>query len=553
MSRVHTVLISLMLGCMALQAHAASLVSSVDRARLNAGETVELTLESDDPTLFGKPDLSSLEASFTVQGTRQVNHLTTLDSGSQATTRWIITLLPKQNGTVIIPPLQLGELSSLPITLQVIQGESQDPSSTLAPVFIEASLDQGTVYVQAQAVLTLRIYHSVSLFDDSNLTPLVIADARIEKLGETRTYEKLINGIRHGVIEMRYAIYPQNSGELLIPAQVFSATLVQDVPSQVQDPGQNAQPAVPKPGKLIHVSSTEITLSVKAKPADYPADSPWLPARSVSLTEDWNPEPDHSLVGDSLTRSLTVKAEGLSSAQLPPLPATNVGGLRRYPDQPQLSNQASDRGLIGSRVEREALVPTRTGAIDLPALDVVWWNTHEDHLEHSSLPARTLQVASNPGLSVDTPVNTNNGQGLGGPLLWPWQLSTFLLMCSTLFGFGLWWRARWQPAEARMVQTGPSPRTVLDELKRASLANDPQATRQALDAWARQQPETLADMAARFVPLSDALDGLNGALYSETAHDWKGEDLWSAVRTLPASERSLDPTTDTSLPPLYPK
>jgi hypothetical protein len=94
---------------------------------------------------------------------------------------------------------------------------------------------------------------------------------------------------------------------------------------------------------------------------------------------------------------------------------------------------------------------------------------------------------------------------------------------------------------------------VLDDLKRASLANDPQATRQALDAWARQQPETLADMAARFVPLSDALDGLNGALYSETGQLWLGEELWRAVRTLPAPEHIQDPASDQSLPPLYPK
>jgi hypothetical protein len=51
-------------------------------------------------------------------------------------------------------------------------------------VFIEASLDQSSVYVQAQAILTLRIYHSVSLYDDSSLTPLQIADARIEQLGD---------------------------------------------------------------------------------------------------------------------------------------------------------------------------------------------------------------------------------------------------------------------------------------------------------------------------------------------------------------------------------
>jgi len=133
-------------------------------------------------------------------------------------------------------------------------------------------------------------------------------------------------------------------------------------------------------------------------------------------------------------------------------------------------------------------------------------------------------------------------------------LTCLILACTTLLGFGLWWRARWQPAILRAAQTGPSPRTLLDDLKRASQANDPQATRQALDAWARQQPETLADMAARFVPLSDALDGLNGALYSETGQYWQGEELWRAVKAIPTAEREQDPAGDsTSLPPLYPK
>jgi len=94
---------------------------------------------------------------------------------------------------------------------------------------------------------------------------------------------------------------------------------------------------------------------------------------------------------------------------------------------------------------------------------------------------------------------------------------------------------------------------LLDDIKRASLANDPHATRQALDAWARQQPETLADMAARFIPLSDALDGLNGALYSETGQHWQGEELWRAIRAIPTAETVQDPVGDSGLPPLYPK
>ncbi|WP_237886054.1 BatD family protein [Pseudomonas sp. PGPR40] len=531
-----------------VQAQAAELVASVDRSRLNSGETVELTLETSDVTQFGKPDLTPLEPLFDVRGTRQVNQLNTLNGDTQATTRWIITLLPRQNGSVVIPPLQLGDVQSQPITVQVIESETQDSSNTLAPVFIEASLDQNSVYVQAQAILTLRIYHSVSLYDDSSLTPLQIPDARIEQLGESRTYEKVINGLRHGVIEMRYAIYPQHSGELTIPAQMFSATLVDTLPSQ------DATPQGLKPGKLMRVKSAEIPLTVKAKPGTYPADVPWLPARSLSLSESWSPEPDLAQVGDSLTRSLILNAEGLASSQLPPLPATEINGLRRYPDQPVLGNQSSERGLIGSREDREALVPTRTGAIDLPSVEVVWWNTFEDHLEHSSLPARTLQVASNPSLIVDTPAGSPQVMsGANNEALWWWKLSTVILACTTLLGFGLWWRARWQPAILRAAQTGPSPRTLLDDLKRACQANDSHATRQALDAWARQQPETLADMAARFVPLSDALDGLNGALYSETGQYWQGEDLWRAIRAIPTAEGVQDMVGDSGLPPLYPK
>lgn len=541
-----TVLLLPLLICTAT-AHAAELIASVDRSRLNSGETVELTLETNDVTQFGKPDLTPLEPLFEVRGTRQVNQLNTLNGDNRATTRWIITLLPKENGSVLIPPLQVGDVQSQPITVQVVESDVREDKNSLDPVFIEASLDQSSVYVQAQAILTLRIYHSVSLYDDSSLNPLQIADARVEQLGDTRTYEKDINGVRHGVIEMRYAIYPQHSGLLTIAPQTFSATLVET------QPAQDSTAQGPKPGKLMRVSSAQIPLTVKPKPLTYPIDAPWLPARSLSLSESWNPEPEHTQVGDSLTRSLTLKVEGLASSQLPAMPATEVNGLRRYPDQPVLSNQSSDRGLIGSREEREALVPSRSGLIDLPTVDVVWWNTFEDHLEHTSLPARTLQVANNPSLQVDTPTGGLQPSAVDNDVLWWWKLSTLILACTTLLGFGLWWRARWQPAVHRAAQTGPSPRTLMDDIKRASQANDPHATRQALDAWARQQPETLADMAARFVPLSDALDGLNGALYSETGQHWQGEDLWRAIRTIPAAERVQDPVGDSGLPPLYPK
>ncbi|MCP3749338.1 BatD family protein [Pseudomonas sp. SBB6] len=541
MSRVCVLVFSLFL---ALQVQAAALLASVDRTRLNAGETLELTLETQDVTQFGKPDLTPLQANFEVRGTRQVNSLNSLDESS-ANTRWIITLLPRQSGSVEIPALQLGEVRSQPISLQIQANEVSRENQ--GPVFIDASLDQPQVYVQAQAVLTLSIYHSVPLYDDSSLSPLQLDNAKVEPLGESRTFEKVIDGVRHGVIEMRYAIYPQQSGDLKIPALNFSATAAQNDAEQELNS--------PRAGKQVQVSSTPLVLTVDPIPADYPANAPWLPANSLTLEEHWSPDPaqQQTQIGDSLTRTVILQAEGLSSAQLPPLPGTEVTGLRRYPDQPQLRNQVNDRGLLGVREEREALVPTHSGRLELPSQEVVWWNTREDHLERSSLPARSLQIEDNPALSADKPASVDPVT-VQTHLLWPWQLSTLVLALTTLLGFALWWRARSQPAVLRAAQTGPSPRTLLDDLKRACQANDPQATRQALDAWARQQPETLAEMTARFVPLSDALDGLNGALYSESGQYWQGEELWRAIGTIPAAEQVQPAQSESgSLPPLYPK
>ncbi|BAN47782.1 BatD family protein [Metapseudomonas resinovorans] len=544
-------LCTLLLSLLALAVQAAGFTANVDRTRLSEGETVELTLESSDPTLFGKPDLTPLDGDFEVLGTRQINQLGTFNGKNDRATRWIITLQPRQTGFVTIPALKLGEAHSAPITLHVQKAAKQEKSaSKLEPVFIEASLDQESVYVQAQAILTLRIYHSVSLYDDSSLSPLQMDDARVEQLGDTRTYEKEINGVRHGVIEVRYALFPQKSGVLDIPPQVFSATLV--------DPGSDTayQPFGPRPGKLTRVNSPRIPLTVQPKPAEYPADVPWLPARNLTLTESWSPDPKTVRTGDSLTRSLMLMVEGLSSAQIPPLPATQAEGLRRYPDQPQVGNKVDERGIVGSREEREALVPTRSGRLELPAVNVTWWNTRENRLEHSEIPARTLEVAINPELeSGPAPtVETQADGNIPRARLWPWQLACALLACTTFLGFALWWRARRQPAILPTAQTGPSPRTLLDELRRACQSNDPHATRQALDNWARQQPETLADMAARFVPLSDAMDGLNGALYSEAGQHWQGEDLWKAIRALPTPQTEQQATLEPSqLPPLYPR
>lgn len=537
----------LLLLCMPL-AQAASFTASVDRMQLNAGESVQLILESDDTTQFLTPDLSPLKPFFELLSSRQVNRLSTATGAERPVTQWLLTLLPKQTGFVIIPPLSLGDLQSTPINLY-IKDVTEQNIGQLEPVYIDTQLDRDWVYIQAQVILTLRIYHAIPLFSDGNLTPLLLDNARVEQLDKPRTFERHINGVRHGVIEVSYAIFPQQSGLINIPPQTFSATLAGHDPHSLT-------PFTAQPGQRIEVKSARIPLQVKDIPNDYPTDAVWLPAQDISLTQSWTPSLDTPInIGTAVTRLLKLQAQGLPSSLLPDITPPASPDYKAYLDQPVFSHQDTELGLTSRREQRQAFVFQTPGQQSLAAIKLPWWNTITDQLEYAELAEQKLHIQTAMFNQVSPALMPSHSQPAAPVALIQqlifWQTLSALLALLSLAGFILWWRARHQPAVIAASSSGPTPRSLQDDLKRACLSNDANSTRLALDAWARQYPETLADMAARDSTLSAALDALNSALYSENYSDWQGQALWQAIGNLSFNPQAQS-SDDEQLPPLYP-
>lgn len=532
-------LILLLLSLSGPLAHAA-LEASVDRTRLVEGESLELTLETPSAGRLSELDLSPLEAHFEVHGTRQLSLVSQIDGRTSPVTRWVISMTPLRTGFLVIPPLLLGDTSSEPISLHVLSADqaATDRGARLAPVFIDSEVDIETPYVQAQVLLTLRIYHSVSLFDDSTLSGLDIPDARVESLGAPRNFERLINGVRHGVIEVRYAIFPQHSGELEIPSQLFSATALQ--------PGSNGRSSA-RSGRLVQVRSPSISLNVRPIPDDYPADAPWLPARSLNLTQVWQPDPGIDLFsGEPLTRTLSLTAEGLNASQLPALQSLTGDTakdqhLRQYADQPQLHTEQSDNGVRGVRHDSAALVALQEGSWTLPALTVYWWNTEQDRLETARLDSVVLNISRDADFSsVSSPISFAPATPA---LLWPWQLACALLTIGLLASLHLLYRTRRALAEYQLTETeehfdDQQQGNPLADLQAACRTNRPAEARKALEAWARQQHhEGLIGLSHNHLELEEALDDLNACLFGQARHTWRGKPLWRAVRMVIQSQR----------------
>ena len=534
----------------------AALEASVDRTRLVEGESLELTLETPSAGRMSELDLTPLAEHFEVQGTRQLSLVSQINGRTTPVTRWVVTLTPLRTGFLVIPPISLGDASSQPISLHVLSAAqaAADQSAQLAPVFIDSEVDIETPYVQAQVLLTLRIYHSVSLFDDSTLSGLDIPNARVESLGPPRNFERLINGVRHGVIEIRYAIFPQHSGELEIPSQLFSATALQ--------PGSNGRPSA-RSGRLVQVRSPSITLQVRGIPDSYPENAPWIPAKSLNLMQTWQPDPGIDLFsGEPLTRTLILSADGLNASQLPALQSLSADQtsqqLRQYADQPKLHTDSNDAGMRGVRHDSAALVALEEGSYNLPPIVVHWWNTTEDRLETASLDSLVLNVSRDSDFgSVSPPINYAPAEPVR---IWPWQLACALLTLALLDSLHLLRRSRQALAEYQLTETeehfdDQQQGNPLADLQAACRTNRPAEARKALESWARQQhSDGLIGLSHNHLELEEALEELNGCLFGRARHTWRGKPLWRAVRMVIQSQRrDAEEESTPKLESLYPE
>src|SRR5690606_2987197 len=157
----------------------------------------------------------------------------------------------------------------------------------------------------------------------------------------------------------------------------------------------------------LRLRSEEQQLDINAMPTQF-AGAPWLPARKVTLSEHWSASRDQLKVGEPITRSITITAEGLTAGQISPLIPDSIDGLTFYPDQAQTDEQKTAEGVTGTRIETFAIVPNRSGEFTLPAITLNWWDTSANKMQTAQLPETVVNVADNPfATTPSTPINTD--------------------------------------------------------------------------------------------------------------------------------------------------
>jgi len=520
-----------------------------DRDPVSLEESFNLVFSADeDPD--GEPDFSPLNEDFDVLRQGRSTQITMVNGRLTRRAEWTVTVMARQAGDVTVPPIAFGSDTSRPIRLTVLPGRAhRSAGSGSAPLQLEVEAEPKNPYVQAQVVLTLRLLHQVAL-RNGQLEDPKLEDAMIQKLGDDRRYQIERDGRRYGVIERRFAIFPQKSGTLRIEPIGLEAELAGSGNSMFDQFFGGG-------GRVTKIRSEATTLQVRAIPAAFKGKH-WLPAASLTLDQAWSSDPPSTKVGEPITRTLSVRGEGVTMGMLPELidrSAAAAAELKQYPDQPAISEQHGPGGLTGVRREKTALIPMKDGSFKVPGIEIPWWNTKTDKLEVARLPETTLKVLPSPeaspppirpedeldlsGLAPKTPEPSAAAQAPAAqpvPLTAnPWFWATCLCAAGWLAtGLAWYFRGGRKPAAAATkAERAPDFSGTMKQLKRACADGDPEAARRAILAWGAARwpaspPVNLEQTASRLGGDAQALiQDLNRALYGNGKDNWNSEGLYA--------------------------
>ena len=549
----------------------AKLTATADRTVLDSNETLQLLVRFDGQAVTSQPDFDVLKRDFKILSNNRQQQISISNGRSESYTDWKLTLAPKRIGRLLVPSIKYKKDISDAIEISV---RKASPSNTTGqPVYTETLIDKPAVYVQEQLLLTHRLYTSIQLTDLS-MEELVLPGAIIQKVAQNQ-FQKRVGNKDYMVVEMKYALFPQTSGKLNIPAVAIS----------VYQPGNNQSSFFRSRGNQIIRNTEAKTIDVMAKPAHIDADQ-WMPSSQLTISQKWSNNLEQLQVGEPVTRTITISAKGLTGAQILPLSLEPSSDFKVYPDQAQLNESVDASGVTGVRQESFALVPNRQGEIVLPEISLRWWDTVNQRMQTATLDAMRLEVGAAPTSAATNSapylepieladsqqsaaaISQNNdlqtGDGSFSTLMRLSLAANALLL--TLLAALLLKRKSKQSARQRPSEIN-SPRLKLKQLIKAieiaAKKDDLAALREAVIAWGRSafpdnKIKTLQEIAELCADpqLKQQFDRLDQSLYNSPNNEDQSPS--ADIKLLIALLKGLDipsaeaKTSANGLKPLYP-
>ncbi|WP_322883710.1 hypothetical protein U8C37_28830 (plasmid) [Sinorhizobium medicae] len=257
---------------------------------------------------------------------------------------------------------------------------TQGPALSADPLARAALQSQGTLYAGQQILVDVDVLVP-NYFLQSPQFPAIDIPGAIVTLDDGRALNlnETIDGTPYSGIRRTYIIVPQAAGDFTLPPVPITLGYA----------------AVPPQATRGEVTLPPLRFTVRSAPGTA-GDSPGIVAAKVSVSQELDQDPAQLKAGDTLVRTVTVRAEGLRAMMIPEADFTAPQGVRLYRQDPSLSEETDRNGqsIAGLRKDVASYLFQDAGNYALPAVTVSWFDPASAKTQSATAPAVSVTVSA---------------------------------------------------------------------------------------------------------------------------------------------------------------
>jgi len=359
-----------------------------------------------------QPTIKGLEA-FNVRTGGTSSRIEIINGKVNAGVDYTYALQPKKTGTFTIGPAEVKvkgkTIKSNTATLTIVKS-IQSPDVDRGPLFLSAALSPKQIFVEEQAIYTLKLFRQTRVGDISLGLPEA-EHLTLKQLGKPVEYQSVYNGQSYQVLEVRYALISSREGIYGIRPSRMSMTVFQSrrksSRSLFDDPFFSFSS-----GRPVTIASEPLELNVlplpqKGRPTDF--------SRLVGNYKiKSHLEPSKIRAGESATMTVLLSGRG-NIKRIPDLKLPELEKIKVYADQPVLMEETDSKGLAGSKTMKWALVPEKEGEYQIPSLSISFFDTTGKQYRVIKSPVLSLSVLPVEKAHVSVSQDVLKGHKTGGP------------------------------------------------------------------------------------------------------------------------------------------
>ncbi len=370
--------------------------TSVNRTSVAINEQLVLTVViSGDRSKLPQPQLPSLPR-FNVHNAGRSTNFSFQNGRIASTVQYTFVLVPRLIGKAAIGPVTVStgreSAQSQPIQVTILRAGSQQPAAAnqqtspqpqalpqrkkqaaagnAAPrgpdMFVTASLDKKSPYVNEQTILTVRFHTAVRLLGNAEWTEPETKGMLTEDLPPGEHSERTYQGRRYFVSVIKMALFPVQPGKLEVGQSTIKTRIAKnrrvdpfaaDFFQQFFAQGLGSEV---KALKTRAIQYTARRLPEKGKPSGFGGA---VGKFSIAAEVDR----DKAKVGDAVNLTVTIQGKGnlksIGDVELP-----EMTEFRSYEMVGSLNQEKDKNGVRGSKVFKTVLTPKVSGKLSIPAI-----------------------------------------------------------------------------------------------------------------------------------------------------------------------------------------